>query len=408
MKNPWMLSLSYSMRSQLKEKSFWITLGVLILFIVGYYGFFMYMSEKEAAHKDKIIVVNETSLPVSMQLKSFEENYEFSYEDKWDERTFKNSIIDEDVQAAFHITESKNGYSISYVDDVEDQMLQMTMVALVDGLVKNQTILQSDLPDDIVEKMSTPPTSAFTSVLSDKEHDQLVQNGIINLAFSFLLYMFTMVYPQMLAMSFISAKNNRATESLFTRITPTQYLFGKIGAMIAVATIQIVILMGAVLTSFQLFKGNDMVEMIQEALSFQAISVFLIAYVTLTIFTAGLHTMFSSFVSRVEDYQNLNFIAMIIPMTGFFISVSMMAPSDFTPLKELLTFLPGAGIYIILSGVLLGKLQGIMLVLSMLAQFVYTFILIRLGATVYRKLMFSYDAKFSWGALFSFLRPSKK
>lgn len=64
---------------------------------------------------------------------------------------------------------------------------------------------------------------------------------LIGIAMSFILYMFIIIYGQLVMMSIIEEKNNRVIELIVTSIKPTQLMIGKILGIGAVAVTQVLI-----------------------------------------------------------------------------------------------------------------------------------------------------------------------
>ncbi|MGL4819267.1 MAG: ABC transporter permease [Bacilli bacterium] len=400
--NKWMLSLRYNTLSQLKEKGFWISLLVLIVLFGSYIGFVTFMGQEEAARKDRVVVLNETSLPIEQALQATKLPYEWEF--AGEEKAVQALIRSDEVQALFVIKGTGTEPTVTYFDDLADGQLQLIVASAVQTLKQAAVFSANNVTSEVQSSILAPITPQFQSVLNAEEEEQLSGSIVLHIALLMVMYLFTMLYPQQLAMSLISAKNSRATESLFTRMTPSQFLFGKIGANTAVTLVLICCLFAGLLVSFEVFSDNTFVQAVQSVLTLANISIFLLCYLLIMLFCSALHTIFSSFVSRIEDYSNLAFIAVLLPVVGFMLSVTTTTPSDFTALKEAVTFVPGAGVYLILTGSLFGKLSGTMIALAVAAQIVYTTFLVRFAANVYRRLMFSYEASFTWRALLGMVK----
>lgn len=68
-----------------------------------------------------------------------------------------------------------------------------------------------------------------------------VTSYLIGIAMTFILYMFIIIYGQLVMMSIIEEKNNRVLEIIVTSIKPTHLMLGKIIGIGAVAVTQVVI-----------------------------------------------------------------------------------------------------------------------------------------------------------------------
>lgn len=122
--------------------------------------------------------------------------------------------------------------------------LQSSLSSQINGVVENEKLLSyniSNLPE-IMDKVHTKVK--INEVRLDREEGESLESGVsffIGLFMSFLLYMFLLMYGQMVMTSIIEEKNNRVLELVVSSIKPTQLMLGKIMGIGLVAITQIII-----------------------------------------------------------------------------------------------------------------------------------------------------------------------
>lgn len=122
--------------------------------------------------------------------------------------------------------------------------LQSSLSSQIDGIVENDKLLAYNIQNlpDILEAVKT--NVKINEVRLDKEEGESLASNLsflIGMFMSFLLYMFLIMYGQMVMTSIIEEKNNRVLELVVSSVSPNQLMFGKIIGIGLVAITQIVI-----------------------------------------------------------------------------------------------------------------------------------------------------------------------
>lgn len=122
--------------------------------------------------------------------------------------------------------------------------LQSSLSSQINNAVESHKLLSYNIENlpDIMEKVKTDVK--INEVRLDREEGESLESGLsflIGIFMSFLLYMFILMYGQMVMTSIIEEKNNRVLELVVSSATPNQLMLGKITGIGLVAVTQIII-----------------------------------------------------------------------------------------------------------------------------------------------------------------------
>lgn len=131
-----------------------------------------------------------------------------------------------------------------YSHGPSSMILESVITGQINDIVTNQRLRSHNIDniDQIIadSKVSLP----LTTIRTDKEEEESLDTGIsygLGVAMSFVLYMFILIYGQMIMTSIIEEKNNRVLELVVSSVKPAQLMMGKILGVSLVALTQIVI-----------------------------------------------------------------------------------------------------------------------------------------------------------------------
>lgn len=141
--------------------------------------------------------------------------------------------------------ESSNSPVVNlYMDGAIPMELQSSLSRQIGNVIENEKLNSYNIQNlpEILEKVRTKVI--VNEVRLDKDEGESLESGlsfIIGIFMSFLLYMFILMYGQMVMTSIIEEKNNRVLELVVSSVKPTQLMLGKITGIGLVAVTQIVI-----------------------------------------------------------------------------------------------------------------------------------------------------------------------
>ena len=152
--------------------------------------------------------------------------------------------------------------------------------------------------------------------------------------------MLIVMYGQMIAVSVTSEKSNRAIEVLVTSTTPNSLLFGKVIAGAIGGLLQIGIVLGAILVSYQINRAQwgGMLDML---LHIPASVLVTFAFFGMGgyLFYAFLYGAMGALVSKTEDISKSSSGLMMVIMVVYFFSLMQLMNPEGMVIK-VLSFLP--------------------------------------------------------------------
>lgn len=206
-----------------------------------------------------------------------------------------------------------------------------------------------NIPDikQIIEEVKAEVT--MSTVRIDKEEDQETSTALsyfLSLIMDMLLYMFILIYGQMVMTSIIEEKNNRVLELVVSSVKPFQLMFGKIAGVGLVAITQILIwafLIGTAVSVATPFLtpetlGEDTPVELMSAVSQFTDPMFLISLFGYTLlffiggflFYSSIYAAIGSAVSNIQDASQLSSIATMPVIIGIVGSMAILNDPDST------------------------------------------------------------------------------
>lgn len=122
---------------------------------------------------------------------------------------------------------------------------ETAITSQVNKIIENERLKQYNIADldRILEDVNA--SVSITTVRNDRDdEEQVLSSGLsygIGIGLSFILYMFLMIYGQMVMTSIIEEKGNRVLEVVVSSVKPAQLMLGKIIGVALVAVTQIVL-----------------------------------------------------------------------------------------------------------------------------------------------------------------------
>lgn len=120
-----------------------------------------------------------------------------------------------------------------------------TITSQVNKIIENERLKQYNIDDldRILEDVNA--SVAISTVRNDSEdNEEVLSSGLsygIGVGMSFILYMFLLIYGQMVMTSIIEEKGNRVLEVVVSSVKPAQLMMGKIIGVALVAVTQMVL-----------------------------------------------------------------------------------------------------------------------------------------------------------------------
>lgn len=144
-------------------------------------------------------------------------------------------------------------------DDIIDNPSSVSLYHRGGGSMETENLLRNDIKNAIeAQRLDDMQLGNLKQVLDEVEADVMISTHkiddegnesssnsatsyLIGIVMTFILYLFIIIYGQLVMMSIIEEKNNRVLEIIVTSIKPTHLMLGKIIGIGAVAVTQVVI-----------------------------------------------------------------------------------------------------------------------------------------------------------------------
>lgn len=170
-----------------------------------------------------------------------------------------SALAREDVGAVLVIPENiieARGLTLKYYSNGPSSMTTESLITRQINDVVEADRLKSYQIDDLAKILDDVHSDVALSTLrNDKDSEEATSSGLsygIGIAMSLTLYMFLLIYGQMVMTSIIEEKNNRVLELVVSSIKPAQLMMGKILGVTLVALTQILI-WGVLITCMSAF-----------------------------------------------------------------------------------------------------------------------------------------------------------
>ena len=227
---------------------------------------------------------------------------------------------------------------------------------------------------------------------------------------SLILYMFILMYGQMVMTSIIEEKNNRVLEVVVSSVKPSHLMFGKVIGIGAVAVTQVAI-WAVLITAFSMWAMPPLVAMAGSAAAATGDpdTMAMLSALTnggsmmglfgwMTVFLIGGYLLYSSMfaamgsaVDNIQDASQLTSFAIIPIVTGLVVAMSVMTNPNST-LAVWMSMIPFTSPMVMMARIPFGiPLWEILLSLAILAASVWA--MVWLSAKIYRVGIFMYGKK---------------
>lgn len=222
-------------------------------------------------------------------------------------------------------------------------MTDSYITSQLERAIEDVRLDQYDIPDirQIMADVQANVSMATVRIDSDKDTETSSElSYFLSLAMDMMLYMFIIIYGQMVMTSIIEEKNNRVLEIVVSSVKPFQLMFGKIAGVGLVAITQILIwavLIGGAVGIAAPFLASDAVQADAPAEVTAAISQFidpgflvsllvntLLFFIGGFLFYSSIYAAIGSAVSNVQDASQLSSVATLPVIIGIIGSMAII------------------------------------------------------------------------------------
>lgn len=227
----------------------------------------------------------------------------------------------------------------------------------------------------------------------------------LGVAMTFILYMFLLIYGQMVMTGIIEEKNNRVLEIVVSSVKPTNLMLGKIIGIGLVATVQVliwaVLICGAsvwvmpwVATAM---TGADM-QMLAVVSQLGNVSYIISLFVWLLLFLIGGFLFYSSIfaaigsaVDNIQDASQLTSVVVVPIVLGLVMAMTVVTDPN-SAMALWLSYIPFTSPMVMLARIPFG-IPVWQIVTSLVTLYLSTMLMVWLAAKIYRVGIFMYGKK---------------
>ncbi|QQK08566.1 ABC transporter permease [Miniphocaeibacter halophilus] len=233
-------------------------------------------------------------------------------------KELEEAVNNEEIESGYYF-ESKSSFK-EIVKNIS--LYSQNNILVQEGL--NKVLRDEQLASEGIDPMKVD--SASNQEISF-EIVNLGKNGITGFIFAyvgmFIVYMVVLLFGNSVATLVAREKNDRTMEILITNTSAKNLIVGKVFASTLTSFLQLFIIIVAGFLGFTINKSYypaEIVELLKEGLSFEAIAVFLLFIVLGCLMYFFLYAAFGALVSRVEDVGNATGPIQIIFVASFLVT----------------------------------------------------------------------------------------
>ncbi|MFI3321034.1 MAG: ABC transporter permease [Rikenellaceae bacterium] len=261
--------------------------------------------------------------------------------------------------------------------------------------------------------------------------DSTIMRMIVGMIFSFMIYMFVIMYGNQIAMSVIAEKSSRVIELIVSHVRPFWFMLGKIIGIGLVGLLQVVVWVvltfivywiistlgiidtdvASISSAAEIASNNDVNQEVIKSIAAASNPIFLLKILTfyLIYFLGGYAlygAMFAALGSAVENPQELNQFVMPIMMPLIFaLMVSMSAQVDPSGgLVKLLSFIPFTSPVAMMARIPSGEVAIWEITLSITLLLLTAAFVVYLAGKIFRVGLFMYGKGSSWKEILKWIR----
>ena len=407
MKNKTLIILSREYLQRVRRKSFIITTILMPILMVGLM-MLPALIDKFSDKENKVFAVIDDSGAIAPALQNTPE-LKFVSTDASEEELRKNEDYDGILIIGKSIIDNPSDVTL-YSRGAMSPQSEMIISSQIGAIIEQYRLTKyqiENLPQILAEVHADVN---MKTLRIDEDEDRVtstIVSSLVGMLMSLVLYMFVLIYGQMVMTSIIEEKNNRVLEVVVSSVSPSRLMMGKILGIGAVAVTQIVIwallicsfttwVMPSMLSSF-LNGGSDLDLM--QALTMLGDTGYILNLFALLIllliggylFYSSIYAAIGSAVDNIQDASQLQTVAVVPIILGMVFSMSVINDPNST-LAFWLSMIPFTSPMVMMARIPFGIPAG-QIVASLAILYASVVFLIWLSAKIYRVGIFMYGKK---------------
>ena len=422
--------------AKVRNKSFIVMTFLSPFIFVGLAALVGYLSSMKADVK-KIAIHDETGLFVDQFENS--ESYEFQNLSAIDVNVIKDSILSKAYEGLIVIPKKDNlnelQNAVTYVSDDSPSMGLVTKIeSTIEDKITNINLLSEGIDLALIEKSKAEVSLNLTKASGEATVKGLNEIKIvIGGAFGYLIFMFIIVYGNLVMRSVIEEKTNRIIEIIISSVKPFQLMMGKIigtslagilqfviwgvlgGLLMMITTFVLGLESGSTMPTEAMSSGaipldTDIVATIQnyigEILKMPLITMF----VSFIVFFIGGYFLYSSLYAAIgaavdneTDSQQFLFPIMLPLMLAVYVGFFTVINDPHGTVATVFSMIPFTSPIVMLMRIPFG-VPVWQIIVSVCLLFATFILFVWLASKIYRVGVLMYGTKPSWKELYKWLK----
>ncbi|MBN8210911.1 ABC transporter permease [Bacillus sp. NTK071] len=382
--------LGFHLREALTAKSFTITASILFLVIMGFFAVTHFSSDED---RDTIHVLVESDF-YNLDVKALNDaqsELEFIGLESNQLKEMEELVRKGKEDGIVKISEGEGPPKVEYFFK---RMPDFNLVALLQPTLQEQYLQKAIVENDV--SIDTAKALMDKVVIEQSPLKETESTGLVYF-FLLLMYMFIIMFGQLVSMAVVGEKTTRVMEIMITKVKPLSMMYAKILSAMSAGVLQIVIVGFAYLLAVLLGWTEGEVNLMGLPIDLSVLSVkmflfFILYFVLGYVLYALIFASVASVVSRVEEVGSIIFPVSMMLIGAILLGFrSMLNPNDTLVLVG--SYIPFFSPLVTFSRIVLEEAQVIEIIGS-LAILITTIVLLSIfSSRIYKNGVMRYQAK---------------
>lgn len=373
----------------------------------------------------RIIAVVDDSGIIASSLNN-DDNVEYVIMNQPIDSVLKKTDIDGVLHINKDIMTSKSGSVAFYSNEASSMQIETGITSQIEQTIENERLKNYNIEDLDEILNSIKANVSMQTFRLDEENNSSASSSflsyIIGVIMTLILYLFLLLYGQMVMTSIIEEKNNRVLEIVVSSIKPAQLMMGKILGIGSVAVVQVLIwaVMLVVISGVLLpmlipteIMGNIAasnagtlnaenavtdIEMIHALATLSNVGYILKIFSFLLVFLIGgflfyssLYAAIGSSVDNIQDAGQFQSIVVFPILIGFVLAMSIANDPNST-MATVMSIIPFTSPMVMIARIPFG-IATWEIITSLVILYASFILLVQLAAKIYRVGIFMYGKK---------------
>lgn len=436
MKNKLKYLTKISLNKKIKSKWFFIANIFLLILIVGLMNIdsIIKFFGGDFENITEILVINNTEYDIFEDIKinydnnskiiNNEENNNFIlFKDNLDKAKEKIKENDGIILVIENDTNNFINASIITNDDIDPITFQILNTSL-NSIKTDLALNYYEIDKNMLNAIESPIKIEKISLNNDKNNDEM-KDLIMGIIFPVMIlpfFMLTIFLVQMIGAEINEEKTTRGMEIIISNVSPRIHFFSKIIASNLFVLIQggLLVLDVVIALIIKKYIGNNSLSYLFGGLSITEIiknlnemgildkliyiiPLTLILMILTFIAYSLLAGILASMTTNMEDYQQLQTPIIIISLAGYYLSI-MAAMFEGSLFIKILAYLPFISSLLAPSLLILGQIQLIDFVVSVIILILTIYVLYKYGLKIYKVGILNYSSTGLWKKMFKAIK----